>query len=374
MNHRHQYINTLLYKATDKIPLMPGSPREDTFTVWRKQGYPDGDTSYYEVLFNELGISLDNIPMDTVLPVSTKHIPIFEEKILEHKNGHYICQDRLGAIVEISDEYDLSYLVKGKGFVTRKWHSFPVKTREDFENIKYRVNADTPGRFEGDLGRFIELQKQGHLIHLRFTGPFWQLRNWLGFETLCIKFIEDPELIQDMIDFWTDFITMIIKRVVKETRIDSILISEDMAYKAHSMISPKMIRKFIAPSWEKWIKVAKEGGCQIFNVDSDGYIEEIIPILIESGFNCCCPMEVAAGNDIIHFRKIFGKNMAYTGGLDKRELAKGGSNLYNEVMRIAPIIKEGGFIPGCDHAVPTDISWQNYVEYSRLLAKLSGWL
>lgn len=39
---------------------------------------------------------------------------------------------------------------------------------------------------------------------------------------------------------------------------------------------------------------------------------------------------------------------------------------------IIHILKEGGFIPSCDHGVPSDISWQNFVEYSRLLAKLTG--
>jgi len=46
-----------------------------------------------------------------------------------------------------------------------------------------------------------------------------------------------------------------------------------------------------------------------------------------------------------------------------------------EVMRVVPpLLKDGGFIPGCDHAVPSDVSWPNYVEYARLLAKLTGWL
>ncbi len=46
-----------------------------------------------------------------------------------------------------------------------------------------------------------------------------------------------------------------------------------------------------------------------------------------------------------------------------------------EVMRVVPpLLKEGGFISSCDHGVPSDISWSNYVEYSRLLAEPAGWL
>ena len=68
-----------------------------------------------------------------------------------------------------------------------------------------------------------------------------------------------------------------------------------------------------------------------------------------------------------------------TGGqmikLDKRALARGGKNMEDEIMRVVPpLLRDGGFIPGCDHGVPPDISWQNFIEYTRLLAKLTGWL
>ena len=45
-----------------------------------------------------------------------------------------------------------------------------------------------------------------------------------------------------------------------------------------------------------------------------------------------------------------------------------------EVMRtVPPLLKEGGVIPGCDHGVPPDISWPNFIDYTRLLAQLTGW-
>ncbi|PIX77081.1 MAG: hypothetical protein COZ37_04540, partial [bacterium (Candidatus Ratteibacteria) CG_4_10_14_3_um_filter_41_18] len=138
---------------------------------------------------------------------------------------------------------------------------------------------------------------------------------------------------------------------------------------------PKMVRKFLLPVWRKWSNQIREGGCPIIDLDSDGYIGELIPLWIEAGINCCCPMEVAAGNDIVQYRKTYGKQIAYHGGIDKRAIAKGGKIMEKEVMRVVPpLLKEGGFIPSCDHGVPSDISWDNYIKYSRLLAKLTGWL
>ena len=101
-------------------------------------------------------------------------------------------------------------------------------------------------------------------------------------------------------------------------------------------------------------------------------IDELIPIWIETGINVCDPIEVAAGNDIVDFRRRFGRRMAYTGSVDKRAIAKGGDAIEAELRRIEPVVRDGGFIPGCDHGVPPDISWPNFVEYSRLLARITG--
>ena len=109
-------------------------------------------------------------------------------------------------------------------------------------------------------------------------------------------------------------------------------------------------------------------------IDSDGYIGELIPLWIECGVNVCSPIEVAAGCDINEFRRRFGRAMAYRGGVDKRCIASGGDAIRREIRRIQPVVADGGYIPGCDHGVPSDISWPDFVDYTRLLAKMTGWL
>ena len=112
----------------------------------------------------------------------------------------------------------------------------------------------------------------------------------------------------------------------------------------------------------------------LYGVDSDGFIGELIPLWMEAGVNFCDPIEVAAHNDINDFRKRFGRQMAYRGGVDKRAIAAGGQVIEDEIARITPVIDDGGFIPSCDHGVPADISWDNFVNYVKLLAKRTGWL
>ncbi|MBN1351210.1 hypothetical protein JXJ21_17455 [candidate division KSB1 bacterium] len=375
MTPQRRFREALLFGNPDKIPLNPGGPRESTRAIWRTQGLPP-DVDYYEYLMKLLNIDPE-LPDERVGPgISFKMIPTFEEKVIEHKNGHYIVQDWMGAITEISDDYDYTYIRSAKDFVTRKWHKFPVETREDWQEMKKRYDPKHPERFAPDFEeRCRKLLNRNYVSDFQVNGPFWQLREWVGMENLCIMMLDDPQFVEDMVEFWIDFVSETMAPLLERVELDRVGISEDMAFKIHSMISPEMARHFLQPAYKRWVAEIKASNCPIVDMDSDGFVGELIPIWIESGINVCDPIEVAAGNDIVEFRQQFGRQMAYTGGIDKRALAKGGKVMRDEVLRVVPpLLIDGGFIPGCDHGVPPDISWQNFVEYSRLLAELCGWL
>ncbi len=376
MEERERFREAVLFGQPDKVPLRPGHPRESTLAIWHQQGLPEG-VHWYAYLMEVLGIPFEPPPPRIDLGVSFKMIPTFEEKVLEHRDGHYIVQDWMGAITEISDRYDYTYIRAAKDFVTRKWHRFPVQNRQDWEEkIKWRYDPGHPERFPDDFAQRCRiLRDRDYVLSLTVNGPFWQLREWCGFEGLCIFLMDDPDFVQEMVDFWTDFGLQTLEPVLDQVELDYVQISEDMAYKAHSMISPAMTRRFLLPTWKQWTAAIKASGCPIVSMDSDGYTAELLPIWIEAGLNCCFPTEVAAGNDIVAYRRQYGRQMAYLGGLDKRALAAGGEKMRAEVMRVVPpLLEEGGFIPGCDHGVPPDISWPNFVDYARLLAQLTGWL
>ena len=404
MTERERFREALLFGSPDKVPLLPGWGRESTLEAWHQQGLPEG-VNYYVYLLEKLGIqgemggASDSLPGSEDCAVQKKEmvcgsggndptqrfdlgvsfimIPTFQEEILEHRDGHYIVRDWMGAITEISDAYDFTYIRNPKDFVTRKWHRFPVQSRVDWEEkIRWRYDPRHPERFPDDFEeRCSVVRDRDFPLCLHLSGPFWQLREWCGFENLCFMLVDEPDFVQEMIDFWREFVLRTLAPVLAWVELDAVVISEDMGYKMHSMISPAMTRRFLLPTWKQWTEVIKASGCPIVDLDSDGYMAELIPLWIEAGINCCEPVEVAAGNDIVAFRREFGRRMAFWGGIDKRELAAGGERLRAEVMRVVPpLLEEGGFIPSCDHGVPPDVSWPNYVEYVRLLAELTGWL
>ncbi|HOE67496.1 MAG TPA: uroporphyrinogen decarboxylase family protein [Candidatus Hydrogenedentes bacterium] len=375
MTPRERYLETLLFGAPDRIPFQPGGPREKTLKRWRQEGLPEsGD--WFLHLCREIGIQPEVPNAPVIYPdVNFRMNPVFEEKVLEHKDGHYIVQDWMGNITEISDEYDYTYIRDAKDFVTRKWHAFPVATRADFDAMKKRYNPDDPSRYPADFADRVKVMRErDYVVQIGFPGPFWQLREWCGFEPLCLLFLEDPEFVREMVDFWTMFVSRTMARVLDAGVVDAIWISEDMAYKEKSMISPHMAREFLLPAWSRWVSEGRHAGVRVFDMDSDGRVDDLIPLWIEAGINVCDPIEVAAGCDINAYRAAFGHGIAYRQGVDKRCIAKGGKDMEQELARVAPVVKDGGYIPGCDHGVPHDISWLHFVRYAKRLAEMTGWL
>jgi uroporphyrinogen decarboxylase len=187
--------------------------------------------------------------------------------------------------------------------------------------------------------------------------------------------VDEPEWASEMVRFWQEFVIALMERAFEAGYVpDRVLFQEDMAFKAKSFISVPMARQFLFPCWQRLTALCRQAGVPVIEIDSDGYVGELIPLWIEAGVNCNSPLEVAAGNDLPAYASCYGKQMAWQGGVDKRKIAAGGAELRAEMDRLAPAIRASGYIPGCDHGVPPDIAWPNFLDYSRQLAVLTGWL
>ncbi len=357
MTHRERFVRTMHYQPVDRIPIWDFGFWEQTLVEWRKQGMPEG-------------VSPDEFfGMDKQwhgVPVNLGMIPGFEEIIYQEDEETQLVRDSGGVLCRRSKQ----------GTSIPTFVEFPVKGRADFEAMKERYNPDDPRRYPQDWPeRVKQYRERDYALGIGAGGFFGWVRGWMGVENTCLCFHDDPQLMHDMMDFIADFVCRTIERALAEVEIDYASFWEDMAYNKTSLISPAMFREFMVPRYQKITRLLAAHGVDVNIVDCDGNIEELIPLWIGAGINCCAPVEVAAGNDIVQYRRRFGRAMAYRGGIDKRAIAKGGEVMRAEVMRVVPpLLEEGGYIPGCDHGVPPDISWPNFIEYSRLLAHLTGWL
>jgi uroporphyrinogen decarboxylase len=161
--------------------------------------------------------------------------------------------------------------------------------------------------------------------------------------------------------------------VSKDIKFEMASYWEDMAYKAGPLISPDMFRKFLMPRYKKLNEVLHSMGVDVIFVDSDGNLDLLIPLWLESGCNFVWPLEVAAGNDAVALRKKYGTDLIIGGNIDKRALTRGKEATKDEVMSKVPfLLEQGGYFPSIDHLVPPDIPFEVYCYYINLLREIAG--
>jgi hypothetical protein len=97
-------------------------------------------------------------------------------------------------------------------------------------------------------------------------------------------------------------------------------------------------------------------------------IDDLIPLFGEVGITALLPFEVRAGNDIEQVRRRY-PTLGIMGGIDKTALVSR-QGVDRELDKVARMIPQGGYIPYVDHAVPPDVSWENYRYYREKLNEI----
>jgi uroporphyrinogen decarboxylase len=120
------------------------------------------------------------------------------------------------------------------------------------------------------------------------------------------------------------------------------------------------------PHYRRIADSLRRHGCDIAYTDCDGNILDLIPIWLEGGLNGIFPIEVRAGTDPVLVRERWGREIVMLGGFDKMAFLEGRAGLRREMQRIAPYVREGGWIPHVDHRVPADVSLADYRYYLEL--------
>jgi hypothetical protein len=152
---------------------------------------------------------------------------------------------------------------------------------------------------------------------------------------------------------------------------DFVNLWEDMCYRSGLLVSPKIVKEMMVPRYRILTDFLRKNGVDVFLLDCDGNVDELVPLLIEGGVNGIFPMEVQAGSDPIAMRKKYGRDLIIAGGIDKRELTKGKKEVDEELKKIPWLLEQGGYYPIVDHLVPPDVPLQNYMYMMEQLQKMA---
>jgi len=252
---------------------------------------------------------------------------------------------------------------------------FPVTDRASWKEVKKRYDPSSPVRYPMWWDCMVQYWKTRDyplcLLGNGSAGLYSQLRSWAGTEGISYLFFDDPALVEEMVEFNVDFVIRVTERARREAQFDYFNFFEDFAGKGGPLVSPNLFRKFLLKGYQRIISEFRKSGIKYFWLDSDGDPRVLIPLMLEAGITCLWPLEIASDMAPLEIRKRYGRSLAMAGGIDKRELAKGKKEIEAELSRrIPPMLESGGFIPHIDHAIPPDISYDNFRYYMDLKLKL----
>jgi hypothetical protein len=240
--------------------------------------------------------------------------------------------------------------------------------------------VDAPGRFDTldeRMARAKAAAAQGLMIVQNVIGAYMYLRSLVGPEELLYLVHDDPELLHEAMRTWFTLANAVITRHQQHVTIDEIFFGEDICFNHGPLISPAMMREFILPYYAELIARLRTRQLDptrhlYIQIDTDGYADPVIPVYQEIGMDVMSPFEVASGCDVVAAGRQYPK-LVISGGVDKRELAKGRAAIYAMVERIFPVMRErGGFCPTCDHGVPPEVSLDDYRHYRKRCLELGG--
>ena len=292
------------------------------------------------------------------VPVEHWIFPRFTRQVIQETETHLILIDEVGITQEVLKQ----------GGSMPHFLGWPVANREDFENLKERFNPDDPGRFPENWREVVaQFRARDYPIALggRPVGFFGSLRDLMGFEVTLLGYYDQPQLIKDMLTFFTDFWIRLWEKVLSQLHdVDLALIWEDMSYKSGSLISPAMFQEFMLPCYKKITAFLKSYGVTTIFVDTDGNCTDLIPLFLEGGVTGMFPFEVQAGMNIVNIAKEF-PTLQIMGGLDKTKIAKDKALIDQELEKLPFMLRRGGYIPYLDHLVPPEVPWELFVYYRK---------
>jgi uroporphyrinogen decarboxylase len=134
-----------------------------------------------------------------------------------------------------------------------------------------------------------------------------------------------------------------------------------MGYKQHPFMSPRLYRELIQPAHTQTFAWAHSHQLPVI-VHSCGYIEPLLPGLLEAGVDCLQVIEVKAGMDLVRLYQNYSERLSFMGGIDVRVLYNNDRReIDTELEAKIPIVKQNyGYVLHSDHSIPWNVRHDTY--------------
>ena len=222
-------------------------------------------------------------------------------------------------------------------------------------------DISAPGRFE-KLEKTLSNYKDNYMVVASIPWNFfkhcWQLR---GFQTFLEDLYLNPQFVEELLGRLLAFKLEQVREYA-ELGADIIGIGGDIGMQDRMIIAPDIWRKYFKPKLRVLIRESrKQNKDVLWSFHSDGYIESIIPDLIEIGFNIINPIQPECMNPV-KIKKMYGDRITLHGTISLQKTLPFGTleDVREEVLsRIKECGNNGGLILAPANTVTADVPIEN---------------
>jgi len=244
----------------------------------------------------------------------------------------------------------------------------PLRNATSIEEVEAYPfpDLDAEYRFQGMAERVQAIKARGLAVQggLGFStfDYSWLIR---GIDKFMMDMIANPEMTAAIMDRVVAILRGVVRRFV-EAGVDIIIWGEDVGTERAMMISPELWRQWIKPRFRSMIETAKTVNPDVITwYHSCGYIEPIIPDLIEIGVEVLNPIQPEA-MDPARIKKLYGDKLAFWGTVSVQRTMPWGSpdDVRAEVKeRIETVGAGGGFVLAPAHVLEPEVPWENVLAF-----------
>lgn len=255
--------------------------------------------------------------------------------------------------------------IPGQGRAARDWqeeHGGPIQGWKDFDAYPWPKVAD----IDFFVLEWLERNLPANMGCYELTAHIFEILSFLlGYETLCYFVVDQPALIDAILEkvgaFYVDFT----RALADFSRVAVIWGSDDMGFRSGTMMSPDFLRRKILP-WHKRCAEIARSKSKPYLLHSCGQLDEIMNDLIdEVGIDGKHSFEDAI-LPVTEAKRRYGGRIALLGGIDMDFLCRSEESDIRRRVRdtLEACMKGGGYCLGTGNTVA------NYVPLDNFLAML----
>lgn len=343
MNGKERMTRILKHQPVDRIGLYEHF-WNDTHREWEEKGFVKPDEDYPEHFdfdmsecwaFN-MALDLDYVP----------EVVSEDEDTITMKDGN-------GAILRRHKKHD----------TTPEHVGYTVTDYESWKKVRHMLTPDRRRiNFEAYRREKEKAAKDGRFFVWSGVNVFELMHPVCGHEYMLMGMALEPEWIAEMADMYAK-VTVELQKILfeQEGYPDGIWYYEDMGFKERPFMSPAMYQELIEPAHQYTIGYAHEHDMPVI-MHSCGFVEPLLPYMIEAGIDCLQVIEIKAGMDLLKLHALYGDKIAFMGGIDVRVLYTNDKKLIDEELeKKIPVVKNGfGYVLHSDHSIPKTVDYDIY--------------